>query len=129
MTSEIDITDADIAEMEQILSCDFSDGQRREVLRCTASRDIQACPGSGKTTLLVAKLAILAKKWPWRDHGICVLSHKCGATRSRVSANKSFKGLPSLKLPALHWDNSVLRRSIPCIAIFAQQRHRSPCNR
>jgi len=30
---------------------------------------------SGKTTLLVAKLAILAKKWPHATRGICVLSH------------------------------------------------------
>ena len=34
-----------------------------------------ACPGSGKTMLVVAKLAILAKKWPHRTKGICVLSH------------------------------------------------------
>lgn len=39
------------------------------------SCDVHACPGSGKTTLLVAKLAILARKWPWRDRGVLVLSH------------------------------------------------------
>ena len=37
--------------------------------------DVSACPGSGKTTLVVAKLAILARKWPHRTRGICVLSH------------------------------------------------------
>ena len=39
------------------------------------SRDVQAFPGSGKTTVLVAKLAILAQKWPHANSGICVLSH------------------------------------------------------
>jgi len=37
--------------------------------------DVPACPGSGKTTLVVAKLALLARNWPWRTRGICVLSH------------------------------------------------------
>ncbi|PRY80571.1 AAA domain-containing protein [Yoonia maritima] len=37
--------------------------------------DVSACPGSGKTTLVVAKLAIMARKWPHRTSGICVLSH------------------------------------------------------
>ena len=37
--------------------------------------DVSACPGSGKTTLIVAKLAILARKWPHRTKGLCVLSH------------------------------------------------------
>jgi len=48
---------------------------RAELLKCMCSIDVAACPGSGKTTLLVAKLAILADKWPYRTRGICVLSH------------------------------------------------------
>jgi len=48
---------------------------RQKVLKTREKIDITACPGSGKTTLLVAKLAILAKKWPYRTRGICVLSH------------------------------------------------------
>jgi DNA helicase-2/ATP-dependent DNA helicase PcrA len=48
---------------------------RRHALKSLGRLDIAACPGSGKTTLLVAKLAILAEKWPYKSHGICVLSH------------------------------------------------------
>lgn len=52
---------------------------RHEVLKSMDTIDIEACPGSGKTTLLVAKLALLAKRWPYRTRGICVLSHTNGA--------------------------------------------------
>ncbi len=69
------ITDADIDAVAKEFHCDFSDAERREVLRCASTRDVQACPGSGKTTLLVAKLAILSSKWTCRDQGMCVLSH------------------------------------------------------
>lgn len=48
---------------------------RCAVLKSMEQVDVAACPGSGKTTLLVAKLAILAAKWPYRTRGICVLSH------------------------------------------------------
>lgn len=48
---------------------------RATVLKSMERIDIAACPGSGKTTLLVAKLAILAVKWPYRTRGLCVLSH------------------------------------------------------
>ncbi|MBO6574014.1 MAG: UvrD-helicase domain-containing protein [Rhodothermales bacterium] len=51
------------------------DESRREFLRARQTIDLSACPGSGKTTLIVAKLAILARKWPHRTKGICVLSH------------------------------------------------------
>jgi len=37
--------------------------------------DFQAVPGSGKTTLLGAKLALIAKRWPHANRGVCVLSH------------------------------------------------------
>ncbi len=46
--------------------------------------DFEACPGSGKTTLLVAKLAVLATRWPHRQQGICVLSHT-NAARNEIS--------------------------------------------
>lgn len=68
------VLDADIDEMERCLRVKF-DATRREILRSNKSFDVQAAPGSGKTTLLVAKLAILAKKWPYSRRGICVLSH------------------------------------------------------
>jgi DNA helicase II / ATP-dependent DNA helicase PcrA len=51
------------------------DDPRLDVLRSHAPLDIEACPGSGKTTLLVAKLAILARRWPYQRRGLCVLSH------------------------------------------------------
>lgn len=50
--------------------------------------DFEACPGSGKTTLLVAKLAVLAMRWPYRQQGICVLSHT-NAARNEISAKLS----------------------------------------
>lgn len=71
----IEITDADIDEIEILLGGVKFDKQRRDIIRCMDTVDIQAFPGSGKTTVLIAKLAILAKKWPYTDKGICVLSH------------------------------------------------------
>ncbi|CUI53253.1 DNA helicase II [Achromobacter sp. 2789STDY5608621] len=50
--------------------------------------DFEACPGSGKTTLLVAKLAVLAMRWPHRQQGICVLSHT-NAARNEISTKLS----------------------------------------
>lgn len=55
--------------------------RRADVLRSLEQIDIAACPGSGKTTLLVAKLAILAAKWPYRTRGLCVISHTNVARR------------------------------------------------
>jgi DNA helicase II / ATP-dependent DNA helicase PcrA len=69
-----DVSDADIDATQSYLGVHF-DAARRDVLRSNDSFDVQACPGSGKTTLLVAKLAILAAKWPHARRGICVLSH------------------------------------------------------
>lgn len=54
---------------------------RQPVLKSMETLDIEACPGSGKTTLLVAKLAILARKWPHSRRGLCVLSHTKVARR------------------------------------------------
>lgn len=73
--SGMDITDADIDEIEILLGGIKFDDQRRKVIKSMDNIDIQAFPGSGKTTVLIAKLAILAKKWPYSDKGICVLSH------------------------------------------------------
>lgn len=74
--NNISITEEDIAWAESILKHKFQfDYQRRAIIQNLSSVDIQAFPGSGKTTVLVAKLAILAKKWPSNHNGICVLSH------------------------------------------------------
>ena len=78
MKMEFDITDEDIHWVEKHLNVenvDFSDDQRQEAIKTLETKDIRACPGSGKTTLLVAKLAIMARKWPHSHQGICVLSH------------------------------------------------------
>ena len=72
----IEITDEDILWVEEMMGGKVHfDSARVNVLKNMDSVDIQAFPGSGKTTILVAKLAILAKKWPYSNAGICVLSH------------------------------------------------------
>ena len=74
--SDLQITDEDISWAKSILGKDINfDEEHVDVIKCLESRDVQAFPGSGKTTALVAKLAILAKKWPFTYQGICVLSH------------------------------------------------------
>ena len=74
----IEISDTDIEYAEKIFlpeGCSF-DSERRTVIKCMESKDLQACPGSGKTTTLLAKLAILAQRMPFEDNkGICVLTH------------------------------------------------------
>lgn len=72
----IHITDDDITWAESLMGEHIKfDDPRKTVIKNLDSVDIQAFPGSGKTTTLVAKLAILAKKWPFSHAGICVLSH------------------------------------------------------
>ena len=72
----IRITDDDITWVESVMGPGIEfDEPRRNVIKNLESIDVQAFPGSGKTTTLVAKLAILAKKWPYSHAGICVLSH------------------------------------------------------
>ena len=74
--NNISITDDDISWIESIMGKNITfDDSRKAVIKNLESVDIQAFPGSGKTTTLVAKLAILAKKWPFSNAGICVLSH------------------------------------------------------
>lgn len=70
-----EITDEDIKWVRNLMRLDDFDEARRAFLTARSTLDVSACPGSGKTTLVVAKLAILARKWPHRINGICVLSH------------------------------------------------------
>ena len=70
-----EITDDDIEWVRLLMGLDPFDEPRREFLKRRSNVDLSACPGSGKTTLIVAKLAVLARKWPHRTKGICVLSH------------------------------------------------------
>ena len=74
--ANIEITDEDILWIEKMMGDSIHfDSARIEVIKNMNSVDVQAFPGSGKTTILVAKLAILAEKWPYNNAGICVLSH------------------------------------------------------
>jgi len=74
----LQITEADIARAEDLLlpaDCEFNE-ERRNFIKCMASRDVVACPGSGKTTALLAKLLILASYMPFPNgRGVCVLTH------------------------------------------------------
>jgi DNA helicase-2/ATP-dependent DNA helicase PcrA len=70
-----EVTDEDIDWVRGLMRLDALDQPRRAFLTKGTTVDVAACPGSGKTTLIVAKLAILARKWPHRSKGICVLSH------------------------------------------------------
>ena len=70
-----EVTDEDIDHVCSLMGLNALDEPRRAFLKHRSTVDISACPGSGKTTLVVAKLAILARKWPHRTRGICVLSH------------------------------------------------------
>jgi DNA helicase-2/ATP-dependent DNA helicase PcrA len=70
-----EITDEDIDWVRNLMGLDVLDAPRRAFLTTRITTDVSACPGSGKTTLIVAKLAILARAWPHRTKGICVLSH------------------------------------------------------
>lgn len=78
----ITIDDNDVHSIAQTLDCTF-DAPHVDFLKATRAIDLHACPGSGKTTLLVAKLSLLARKWPWRDRGVLVLSHT-NVARSEV---------------------------------------------
>lgn len=91
------ITDDEIAWASELMglgpygfSAVDNDDSRLNAIRNVQTCDFEACPGSGKTTLLVAKLAILASRWPHRQRGICVLSHTNAAREEidrRLSAN------------------------------------------
>lgn len=70
-----EVVDEDVEWVCRIMGLREFDQPRLEFLRARSTLDISACPGSGKTTLIVAKLAIIARKWPHRTKGICVLSH------------------------------------------------------
>jgi DNA helicase-2/ATP-dependent DNA helicase PcrA len=69
------VADEDVEWICRVMGLREFDESRREFLRARTTLDVSACPGSGKTTLIVAKLAIMARKWPHRTKGICVLSH------------------------------------------------------
>lgn len=77
-----------------------NDDSRLQAMLNLETADFEACPGSGKTTLLVAKLAILAMRWPYRTRGICVLSHT-NAARHEIEQklSRSATGMALLRYP------------------------------
>lgn len=102
----IKITDSDIDEVEELLGGIKFDEQRRNILKYMDSVDIQANPGSGKTTVLVAKLAILAKKWPYANRGICVLSHT-NAAREEIESRLGNSNIGKILLSYPHFIGTV----------------------
>ena len=92
------ITDHEIAWASELMGLGMNgfavidgDDSRLRAMRNLETCDFEACPGSGKTTLLVAKLAILALRWPYRQRGICVLSHT-NAARDEIDQRLSSTG-------------------------------------
>ena len=83
------VTDEDVEWICRVMRLREFDQSRQEFLRARTTLDVSACPGSGKTTLIVAKLAIMARKWPHRTKGICVLSHTNAA---RVEIQRRLRG-------------------------------------
>ena len=94
MSQGIEITTADVELVAKELQLRLDDAERLAVLNEVSSCDVQAGPGSGKTTILTAKLAILAKKWPYGDRGVCVLSHTNVARRE---IEQKLSGSPGLR--------------------------------
>ena len=101
------IHESDVSEASELMGLgpngfapvDGDDSRLRAMLTLD-SADFEACPGSGKTTLLVAKLAVLAKRWPHRQQGICVLSHT-NAARNEIGTrlSSSAAGIALLRYP------------------------------
>lgn len=92
------ITDHEIAWAAELMGLGANgfavidgDDSRLRAMRILETCDFEACPGSGKTTLLVAKLAILASRWPYRQRGICVLSHT-NAARDEIDQRLNMTG-------------------------------------
>jgi DNA helicase-2/ATP-dependent DNA helicase PcrA len=86
------ITEQDILDVEKKLSLKFDDGSK-EFIKCSVTKDIQACPGAGKTTSLVAKLDIISNQMPFPGNsGVLVLTHTNVAVdeiRSKLGYNAS----------------------------------------
>lgn len=82
------------------------DDSRLRAIRNLETCDFEACPGSGKTTLLVAKLAILASRWPHRQRGICVLSHTNSA-RDEIDQRLSAAGPSAVLVGYPHFIGTI----------------------
>ena len=123
-----EVTDEDIDWVCRLMRLDTLDQPRRAFLARGATIDVAACPGSGKTTLIVAKLAILARKWPHRSKGICVLSHT-NVAREEIERclGRDRCGTATAGVSAFHRHHSWLRQSFfgaPVAPVKRAIRHR-----
>jgi len=105
VTSIPQMAEEDIEEAERVLRVSF-DESRRNILLSNESFDVQACPGSGKTTLVVAKLYILAKKWPHTRRGICVISHT-NVARQEIERRLAGTGIGQRMLNYPHFVGTI----------------------
>ncbi|MDR1417587.1 MAG: UvrD-helicase domain-containing protein [Endomicrobium sp.] len=77
----ISITDNDIDSLLAIYNDKYPHESkhfcalRKSIIKNLDTKDFHAVAGSGKTTLLAFKIALLLNKWPYKNQGICVLSH------------------------------------------------------
>jgi len=101
-----EITDEDIEWVCKLMRLDPLDEPRRSFLTARTTIDVSACPGSGKTTLVVAKLAILARKWPYRTKGICVLSHT-NVAREEIQRRLGSTGIGQRLLSYPHFIDTI----------------------
>ena len=100
------ISDDDVAWICNEMGLSDFDKPRQDFLRSSSTLDVSACPGSGKTTLIVAKLAILARKWPHRTKGICVLSHT-NAAREEIQRRLQGTGVGQQLLSYPHFIDTI----------------------
>lgn len=101
-----EITNEDIDWVRKLMRLDVLDAPRRAFLTARNTLDVSACPGSGKTTLVVAKLAILARKWPHRTKGICVLSHT-NVAREEIQRRLGTTGVGQRLLSYPHFIDTI----------------------
>lgn len=101
----MEVSDADLPRVAAQLGLSL-DAASSKFLTHTASCDVHACPGSGKTTLLVAKLALLAKSWRWRDRGVLVLSHT-NVARREIEARLAHDNVASRLFAFPHYVGTI----------------------
>ena len=101
-----EVTEEDISWVCSLMGIHSLDEQRRNFLKRRTTVDVSACPGSGKTTLIVAKLAMLARKWPHRYRGICVLSHT-NVAREQIEQRLGKSGVGQLLLGYPHFTETI----------------------
>lgn len=106
LLNNIVITDVDIDWVESILKGITFDKARRNIITNMDTIDIQAFPGSGKTTVLIAKLAILANRWPSLHKGICVLSHT-NVARDEIKSLIGSTGIGNMLLSYPHFIGTI----------------------